>query len=173
MLTLLVIVVSTLFWQYRSNGFFLQNPAHTVSHSAFENEAAALRYWRRVLHLDYEFSETANFTNKNIVKGENWTQGIGINFDKNDKARHHDLQFDLNSKGQLYFHHLDVNEMVSHYDAGEVPFESVTVADSEHFPNGNTTTPCTVNHVYVVRTWEGKYAKFIVREIEVMRYPLK
>jgi hypothetical protein len=76
-----------------------------------------------------------------------------------------DLRLQMN-EGQIEFRHFSyVNEPAGHYDAGAVAFDSVTDAD----PNACRTTPtdCVVGHVYVVRTWHGHYAKFIVRDIVV------
>jgi len=57
----------------------------------------------------------------------------------------------------------------SFYDAGEVPFESVTEADANPrvYPADPPTRslPVNLNHVYVVKTLDGKYAKFVVRKI--------
>jgi hypothetical protein len=49
------------------------------------------------------------------------------------------------------------------YDAGEVNFESVTEAAESGYAIGGK--PCLIGHVYVVRTFENNYAKFIVRSI--------
>ena len=53
------------------------------------------------------------------------------------------------------------------YDAGKVSFESITEA-SEGGRNdafSSARKPVNFNHVYVVRTMDGNYAKFIVRKI--------
>jgi len=49
------------------------------------------------------------------------------------------------------------------YDAGEVVFESVTDAAENGYATG--ARPCIVGHVYIVKTYENNYAKFIVRSI--------
>ena len=53
------------------------------------------------------------------------------------------------------------------YDVGEVPFESVKEADErpDVYPNRQVMIPALLNHVYVVKTLDGKYAKFVVRRI--------
>ena len=53
------------------------------------------------------------------------------------------------------------------YNAGEVPFESVTEASADAciYPKPAMSIPVHLNHVYVVKTLGGKYAKFIVRRI--------
>ena len=53
------------------------------------------------------------------------------------------------------------------FDAGKVTFESVTEADAEeskYFVVPATSLPANLDHVYVMKTLEGKYAKFIVRK---------
>ena len=49
------------------------------------------------------------------------------------------------------------------YDVGDVDFESVTEAGLTSYPT--TARPCILGHTYVVRTYEGNYAKFIVVDI--------
>jgi hypothetical protein len=51
------------------------------------------------------------------------------------------------------------------YDAGAAEFDSVVEAAEK----GYDTNPklCVIGHVYVVRTYEGHYAKFIVKEIGI------
>jgi hypothetical protein len=48
-----------------------------------------------------------------------------------------------------------------------VDFESVTEAAENGYYTG--TRPCVVGHVYVVRTYENNYAKFVVRSISVSK----
>jgi hypothetical protein len=49
------------------------------------------------------------------------------------------------------------------YDAGDVDFESVKEASETGYSEG--AKPCKVGHTYVVRTFEGNYAKFVVKSI--------
>jgi len=73
--------------------------------------------------------------------------------------------------GRLLFTHTYTNAVNNRfYDAGEVPFESESRADE--YPDvphddwgGYPPLPVKLNHVYVVKTTEGKYAKFVVRKI--------
>ena len=54
------------------------------------------------------------------------------------------------------------------YDAGAVPFESIKEADErpEVYPNApGSMMPVHLNHVYVVKTLDGNYAKFVVRRL--------
>jgi hypothetical protein len=46
-----------------------------------------------------------------------------------------------------------------------VDFDSVTEAAQTGY--STTARPCVVGHTYVVRTYENKYAKFVVRSISV------
>ena len=79
-----------------------------------------------------------------------------------------DIDFRDNN-GSLAFHQVFYTEVGSgFYDAGEVPFDSVTEADADPlvYPNPSTQSlPVNLNHVYVVKTLDGKYAKFVVRKI--------
>ncbi len=49
------------------------------------------------------------------------------------------------------------------YDAGDADFESVTEAGENDY--STRAKPCIIGHTYVVRTFEGNYAKFIVKNI--------
>jgi hypothetical protein len=51
------------------------------------------------------------------------------------------------------------------YDAGEVDFESVTEADENGY--SMQVQPSVVGHVYIVKTYENNYAKFIVKSVSV------
>ncbi len=55
------------------------------------------------------------------------------------------------------------------YDAGSVDFDSITEAAKSSY--NITKKPCVSGHVYVVRTYENKYAKFIVRSISRIAKP--
>jgi len=57
------------------------------------------------------------------------------------------------------------NRNSTFYDAGEVPFESVREADERSANYNENSLPITLNHVYVVKTQDENYAKFIVRKI--------
>jgi protocatechuate 3,4-dioxygenase beta subunit len=77
-----------------------------------------------------------------------------------------DLRF-RNSDGKCAFGHFYVNGTVGHYDLGEVNFDSVANADPTRIKTASS--PCVLNHVYVVRTYEkGCYAKFVIRAIEII-----
>jgi hypothetical protein len=57
-----------------------------------------------------------------------------------------------------------VNGTVGFYDAGAVPLASVNEAGERGY--STQSRPCVVGHVYVVRTFDGHYAKFAVLNIE-------
>jgi hypothetical protein len=79
--------------------------------------------------------------------------------------------WDINHRehnGNLGFNHTYGEKMDNgFYDAGKVPFESVEEASDKPGVYRSTQRPFPVNlnHVYVVKTTEGKYAKFIVHKI--------
>lgn len=51
------------------------------------------------------------------------------------------------------------------YDAGTVAFDSVAEAAEKNYDRN--AKPCVAGHVYIVKTYEGNYAKFIVKEIGI------
>jgi len=57
------------------------------------------------------------------------------------------------------------------YDAGAVPFDSVDKADEDLQRYSPASQPAKLNHVYVVRTEAGKYAKLIVRRMSEQSEP--
>jgi len=81
----------------------------------------------------------------------------------------HDIAYGDNF-GNLAFHQRLYHRTLGNgfYDAGEVPFESITEADArpEAYPRPLADPlPAKLNHVYVVKTIDGNYVKFIVRKI--------
>jgi hypothetical protein len=66
-------------------------------------------------------------------------------------------------QGQLVFRNFFTNASVGFYDAGAVKLDSVTEANATGYVIGPR--PCIAGHVYVVRTYDGHYAKFLVRSI--------
>ena len=69
----------------------------------------------------------------------------------------------------LFFSNVWVTSGNGVYDAGKIPFDSVTEAKegSQHYRPGGQPQAVAVekDHVYVVHTYTGEYAKLIVREI--------
>ncbi len=66
--------------------------------------------------------------------------------------------------GEWMFINFHVRNKNGFYDAGEVKLDSVKeAAEAGYTPRAK---PCVVGHTYVVRTIEGKYAKFHVKSLE-------
>ena len=123
----------------------------------------------RAITIDYEYQSENQFTGQNVKRGVVWDVSRGIKFSEDSFSGYpHDLQL-ISKEGELFFRHAYVRgKGHGHYDLGEVPFDSVTEIDeSEAIVRRDT--PCVVNHVYCVWTYDGKYAKFIVRSIDVIR----
>ena len=82
-----------------------------------------------------------------------------------------DINFNNDREGRLVFTHTYTNAVDNRfYDAGKVLFESVGKADENpDVPRdvwgSYPPLPVKLDHVYVVKTTEGKYAKFVVRKI--------
>jgi len=81
-----------------------------------------------------------------------------------------DINFN-DREGRLLFTHTYTNAVDNRfYDAGKVPFETVSKADENpDVPRDDWGSypplPVKLDHVYVMKTTEGKYAKFVVRKI--------
>jgi hypothetical protein len=136
------------------------------------NEPARLNfkiYSDRMVSLDYVYQPdgTPRFSDS-VRRGQlKWSvPGGGLLFASGELGRRYpdDLRLEMN-EGQLQFRHFYVNGTVGHYDAGRVEFDSVTEADPKACRGPNTN--CVLGHVYVVHTYDGHYAKFIVRDIAV------
>lgn len=64
------------------------------------------------------------------------------------------------SNGICGFSYLHSNKNLGIYDAGTIPFDQITVAEEKGYDDSKV--PCVVGHVYIARTYEGKYAKLTV-----------
>jgi hypothetical protein len=73
----------------------------------------------------------------------------------------------LQDEDHLIFLVTYVNGKNGFYDAGEVDLESITEAAESDY--STRAKPCVTGHVYVVRTHENNYAKFVVRSISVSK----
>jgi hypothetical protein len=126
--------------------------------------------------IDYVYQADGN----NIFTGENlktetieWVNGQGgvdfsdgrvEGYDPNSLRDIEMIQDQDVLKFNIFYHNGKQNGF---YDRGEVDFDSVT-----EVPRGGYLTevkPCIVGHTYIVRTYENKYAKFIVRSISVSK----
>jgi hypothetical protein len=126
-------------------------------------------YSDRIVSLDYVYQpDSSPRLSGSVRRGQiSWpVPGGGLFFAAGALGfgRPDDLRLWMN-EGQLQFRHFYVNGTVGHYDAGAVDFDSVTEADPKACRTTNTN--CVVGHVYVVHTYDGHYAKFIVRDIVV------
>jgi hypothetical protein len=122
--------------------------------------------------IDYVYQEDANnysFTNGDLRTGTlEWINGIeGVDFSEGrvewyepNSLRDIELR---QSQNTLQFQVSYANGRNGFYDAGDVNFESVTEAAQTGY--STTAKPCVIGHTYVVRTYENKYAKFVVRSI--------
>jgi hypothetical protein len=122
-----------------------------------------------VIDYVYQADGSRSFTDGELQTGTiEWVNGHeGVDFSdgkaegyEQDSLRDIEMRQD---KDVLKFQIFYVNGKNGFYDAGEVDFESVTEAALTSYPT--TAKPCVVGHTYVVRTYEGNYAKFVVRSI--------
>jgi hypothetical protein len=122
----------------------------------------------RQIAIDYvlQTNGTRDFTDGSLpVRTIPWLNGAGgLDFSLGSivtsSGRDLDLQQD---RDVLQFRNFYVSNN-GFYDAGTVDFDSITSAASTGY--SVTAQPCLVGHVYVVRTYDGFYAKFIVKSDE-------
>jgi hypothetical protein len=129
-------------------------------------------YQNRSIVIDYVYQADGNrsFAEGNIKKGTvEWVHGPdGMDFSEG-KVKEYDYKLPRDiemgqDKDTLRFQIFYSNGKGNgFYDAGEVDFESVTEAAESDYTI--MPKPCIIGHVYVVRTYENNYAKFIVRSI--------
>jgi hypothetical protein len=128
-----------------------------------------------VIDYVYQADGSRSFTEGDIKKGTiKWINGSneGADFSEGrvksyDGGTLRDLEL-RQSRDKLLFTIFYANGKGNgFYEAGAVDFESVTDAAESSYYTGSR--PCTVGHVYVVRTYENNYAKFVVRSISVSK----
>lgn len=132
----------------------------------------------RAITIDYEYSLGNYFTGDVVNKGVVWRDKPAdfsqMKFSSGtvyvEQSTSNDDLCLINKEGGSFFVHryfgLQEN---GHYDFGEVSFESVDKIDeTKAYKSRNEHTPCLLNHVYGVKTYDGKYAKFVVRKIELL-----
>lgn len=146
-----------------------------VSEAPEPVEVTLFAKWQIVLEYVYQPDGRTSFIENGLLRGElTWIAYVGgVDFEDGvveyyDQDDVRDLEL-----GQLgddlsfrIFYQTGANGI---YDAGEVAFETVSEAASEGYQTGPM--PCLLDHVYVVRTYEGHYAKFVVRVIEAVPEP--
>ena len=145
--------------------------------SHWEQERIFRYYRERDIEIEYVFQPdgSRDFTKGDlepktaILKAADFSHGF--RFATGDMSTNGDHQRDIDYRdryGTIGFHQVYHGKR-GFYDAGEVPFESVTEADAnpDVYPRDLQPLPVKLNHVYVVKTLGGKYAKFVVRKIGV------
>lgn len=103
---------------------------------------------------------TIEWVNGNNL-GADFSKGRAVGYEPNSPR---DIEM-RQDQSALKFAIFYVNSEIGngYYDAGDVDFESFLEADVTSYLTG--AKPCVVGHTYVVRTYEGNYAKFVVRSI--------
>ncbi len=129
-------------------------------------------YQNRKIVIDYVYQADGNssFSDGNLKAGTvEWANGPdGMDFSEGKvKGCDHKSPRDLEMRQdqdmlrfQIFYCNGKGNGF---YDAGEVDFESVTGAAENDY--SIEARPCVAGHVYIVKTYENNYAKFIVRSI--------
>jgi hypothetical protein len=131
-------------------------------------------YRDRKIVIDYVYQPdgSRNLTGGTLKTGTiEWVNGNkGLDFSDGrleDYERGSEWDIDMRqTQGKLRFHTSYIaggNINNGFYDAGAVPFDSVVEAAEKRYDYEET--PCIAGHVYVVKTYEGNYAKFIVKDI--------
>ncbi|MGD1043544.1 MAG: carboxypeptidase-like regulatory domain-containing protein [Sedimentisphaerales bacterium] len=134
-----------------------------------------LKFYRNLkITIDYVYQADGNrsFTEGELKTGTvEWVNGNdGIDFSEGKvKGNSSKMSPDLGMRQdqdvmifQIFYGNGKGNGF---YDAGEVDLESITEAAESGYSTG--AKPCVAGHVYVVKTYENNYAKFIVRSISV------
>ena len=67
-------------------------------------------------------------------------------------------------RDELFFRNAYVNGRNGFYDAGNIAFDDVHAAKESGYQTRKQR--CQAGHVYIVKTYEGHFAKFIVHRIE-------
>ncbi len=144
-----------------------------VTPSAGETSTEDLKLYRnRSIIIDYVYQADGNssFTGGNLQTGTiEWVNGEGgVDFSDGrvegydpNSLRDIEMRQDQDMlKFQIFYCNGQQNGF---YDRGDVDFESVTEAPQAGY--STMEKPCVIGHVYIVRTYEDKYAKFVVRSI--------
>jgi hypothetical protein len=128
-----------------------------------------------VIDYVYQADGSDDFSSDNVERGTiKWTVGsLGADFSERGLVEQYEDELirdlELRQDGnKLKFDIFYVNERNGYCDMGAVDFDSV-----EEAPKTDYTTnpmPCVAGHVYVVKTYEGNYAKFIVTSISQAGY---
>jgi len=154
-----------------ADGTLVSPPKEETERTIFVSDLILCKPRKIVFDFVYQPDGSRDFTRGNLKpKTVEWSPYSGISFKEGKVGRDQERDLDLFVKREnLFFGNTWVTSGNGIYDAGEVPFDSVTEAKdgSKHYrPDGRTQEiPVKKNHVYVVRTYTGEYAKLIVRDI--------
>ncbi|MGD0784803.1 MAG: carboxypeptidase regulatory-like domain-containing protein [Sedimentisphaerales bacterium] len=122
-----------------------------------------------VIDYVYQDSNSLSFTDGNLQSGTvEWANGNeGMDFSDGKAKKGYDPQSrDLEmrqNQNSLIFNIFYVNGKNGFADLGVVNFDSITKVPKNNYDLKSKA--CEIGHVYVVRTQEGRYAKFIVKDI--------
>ncbi len=123
-----------------------------------------------IIDYVYQADGSRSFTGEKLKTGTlEWVNGNdGMDFSDGrveeyepDSLR--DIEMRQN-QGELKFQNFYVNGNNGFYDTGAVGFDTVVEAAEKGY--NTRQKPCVAGHVYVVKTYEGNYAKFIVKEVQ-------
>ena len=149
---------------------------HSIRFTSSAGEAATKNlklYRNRKITIDYVYQADGNrsFTEGDLTKGTvEWVNGHdGMDFSEGKAVEHQERDLEMRQdqdelKFQIFYSNGSGNGI---YDEGEVDFESITEADENNHYIG--AKPCIIGHVYVVKTYENNFAKFIVKSISVSK----
>lgn len=127
-----------------------------------------------VIDYVYQADGSRNFTGGNLktgtIKWANGSDGVDFSDGKVEGYEQESLRdIDMSQNQDVlrfsicYGNGQENEQHNGFYDAGDVDFESVKEASETGYFGGMKS--CKVGHTYVVRTFEGNYAKFVVKSI--------
>jgi hypothetical protein len=144
----------------------------SVTPPAGETVTKNLKLWhnrKAIIDYVYQANGSRSFSDGNLQKGTiewvNSNQGVDFSDGEVEGYEPESLRDIEMTQGQdtLNFQIFYCNGKNGFYDAGAVDFDSLTEAPQTTYSLRQR--PCVVGHVYIVRTYEDNYAKFIVRSI--------
>jgi hypothetical protein len=165
---------------------YLSNKSYSVTTSSYipkkrlSEEHVLYYYKKRNIEIEYVYQPdgSRDFTKGDlpsktaVLEAVNWPKGFRFatgDLSESGASRTpegvRDIAF-LDDNGKMCFRQM-FHGSSGFYDAGAVPFDSIKEASANDnvYPNGIQPVSAVVGHVYVVKTMEGKYAKFFVRGI--------
>jgi hypothetical protein len=135
-----------------------------------EVELALQATLRIVIKYVYQPDGSRRFDTDSVRRGTiEWTAGRkGVDFSDGKVERYEreslrDLELRQKQK-ELFFRNVYLNGRNGFYDAGNISFDDLHAAEEAGYQA--LAQPCKAGHVYVVKTYEGHFAKFIVQRIE-------